>query len=56
MVICAKRAEMEGAQIVFTYVLGSKELYAPEPKYNLNLHGRCLKGKVVKCENETVKM
>ena len=56
MVICAKRAEMEGAQIVFTYVLGSKELYAPEPKYNLNLHGRCLEGKVVKCENETVKM
>ncbi|MBD5135752.1 MAG: TNT domain-containing protein [Lachnospiraceae bacterium] len=56
MVICAKRAEMEGAQIVFTYVLGSKELYAPEPKYNMNLHGRCLEGKVVKCENETVKM
>ncbi|MDE5781639.1 MAG: hypothetical protein K2I03_09230 [Lachnospiraceae bacterium] len=47
---------MEGAQIVFTYVLGSKELYAPEPQYNLNLHGRCLEGKVVKCENEMVKM
>lgn len=38
MVICAKRAEMEKSQIVFTYVLGSRELYAPEPKYNLNLH------------------
>ncbi|MBD5135767.1 MAG: hypothetical protein HDT39_07380 [Lachnospiraceae bacterium] len=56
MVICAKRAETEGSQIVFTYVLGSEELYSPEKTYNHMLHGRCLEGKVVKCENERVKM
>ena len=54
--ICAKRAEMEQSELVFTYILGSRELYAPEPRYPEKLHGRSLAGTVVKCENETVKI
>lgn len=56
MVICSKRARMEGAQIVFTYVLGSKELFSAAPEYNIKMHGKCFEGKVVKCENERVKI
>ena len=49
--ICAKQSEL-----VFTYILGSKELYAPEPRYPEKLYGRGLTGTVVKCENEWVKI
>ena len=54
--ICAKRARMDRSELVFTYVLGSRELYAPEPRHHEKLHGRSLNGTVVKCENETVKI
>ncbi len=55
-IILAKRAYMDAGELVFKYVIGQSNLYALEPVYNKSLLGRCLEGKVEKCENETVKL
>ena len=54
--ILSKKAYLDGGELVFKYVIGDKKIYAIEPFYNKKLHGRCLEGKVVKCENEKVKL
>ena len=55
-VIMEKRAYLDKGEIVFVYVVADEMKYAPNPIYNEKLHGASLKGKVVKCENENVKL
>lgn len=55
-IILSKRAYIDKGELVFTYVIGDPKIYAQRPSYNRKLHGRCLEGKVVKCENENIKL
>ena len=54
--ICTKKVKTERAQLVFIYEAGSDKLYGPEPVSNEMLRGRCLLGKVVKTEDEKIKL
>ncbi|MBQ3544178.1 MAG: hypothetical protein IJA34_04235 [Lachnospiraceae bacterium] len=55
-IILEKQAYLDGGELVFKYVIADTNLYSPTPFYNKKLHGRCLEGKVVKCENEDIKL
>lgn len=56
LIICTKKAAMDKGEIVFTYDVRKEKGNYAQPIYNRLLEGRALEGKVVKAENETLKI
>ena len=56
MIIYGKHTNMEEGELVFTYDVRNDKVSDVQPMYNRLLEGRSLEGKVVKAENETLKI